>query len=600
MYRGNKGYMSRIFKKILYIYAAILCLMGIWASYSSYEKNRNEFYNEIDTYLLLLNKEFENSTENFWRLYMPVFENKERVYNALRIYFNSDDKENLTPQVKKKLLDALSTIMKNDNRIKWIGIYSGKEEVNYLLFEGEYVLTQMPKDFPFVDNLENKGLFMEIYGGELIEHNGAYQRCFALCGGSAMDMNGGKIIVGFSTNELDIYYRDEMLDGKRYFIVNEFGIVYDSDEKYQLPFEAEPEKINTGVIKDNDGKFSYVRRLKTQESSYAVFATCPWAQLMVKSHAGTLQISALVVVFMISAIGLYKLAERTIRKKVDSIQFGLEKIGKGDLDYRIPIVNQAPDEFEKISLSVNDVAIQLRENIDKAYLCRVKQKEAELAELQSKFDPHFLYNTLEVIRGKVYENGDFETADIIVKLAQIFRSFIGSDLFVTIQDELDFCNMYLSLLKYRYDNRVTIIYDVDSRIMTYGIIRNLLQPVLENYFIHGFKSKTKNNRLEIQGSLLDDKYIVFRVKDNGLGMEEADLQKLNESLEQLPENATGSYGLKNIHRRIKLFYGDECGLKVERNEEGGVTIEMKIQIRTTQEHGCSFIKKAKERGIPKL
>ena len=584
MYRGDKGYMSRLFKKILYIYAAILCLMGIWASYSSYEKNRNEFYNEIDTSLLVLNKEYENSTKNFWRLYMPVFENKEGVYNVLKVYFNSDDKEYLSPQVKKNLLDALSMIMKNDNRIKWVGVYSGKEEVNFLLFEGEYVLTQMSEDFPFIDNLEDKGLFMEVYGSRLVEHNGGHQRCFAICGGSAMDMNGGKIIVGFATNELDVYYGEEKLDGTRYFIVNEFGVVYDSDEKYQVPFDTESKKIKNGVIKDKDGRFSYIRRLNTQDSSYEVFAICPWAQLMVKSHAGTLQISAMVVVFMIIAIGLYKLAERTIRKKVDAIQFGLEKIGRGDLDYRIPVVNHSPDEFEKISLYVNDVAMQLRENIDKAYLYRVKQKEAELAELQAKFDPHFLYNTLEVIRGKVYENGDFETADIIVKLAQIFRSFIGSDLFVTIQDELDFCNMYLSLLMYRYDNRVTIIYDVDSRIMTYGIIRNLLQPVLENYFIHGFKSKTKNNRLELQGSLIENKYIVFRVKDNGLGMDEEDLQKLNKSLEQLPESAAGSYGLKNIHRRIKLFYGDECGLKVEQNDEGGVTIEIKIQKRTLHEH----------------
>ena len=69
MQSQNKGYMSRLFKKILYIYAAILFLMSIWASYSSYEKNRNEFYNEIDSILLVLNKEYENNTKNFWRLY---------------------------------------------------------------------------------------------------------------------------------------------------------------------------------------------------------------------------------------------------------------------------------------------------------------------------------------------------------------------------------------------------------------------------------------------------------------------------------------------------------------------------------------------------
>lgn len=583
MKQNEKGYMNRLFKKILYIYAVILILMGIWTSHSSYEKNRNECYNQMDLSLLVLNKEYENHTSDFWRVYMPVFENKS-VYQALKVFFHHEKPDTLSPQEKKQLLDALSTIIKNDNRIKWVGIYAGKEQENYLLYEGEYVLTQMPEDFPFIEHLENKGLFMEVYGSRLVEHDGVLQRCFAICGGSAMDMNGGKIIAGFSTNELDIYYGDGQLHGTKYYIVNEFGLVYDSDDKYQEYVDIKPEDIKSGIRTGSDGKLRYIRRLNTQDSSYAVFATCPWIDLMMKSLDGVAQILSMVLVFLFSAVGLYKMAERTIKKKVDSIQFGLEKIGKGDLEYRIPVVNDVPDEFETISLYINDVTAQLRETIDKVYLYRVKQREAELAELQAKFDPHFLYNTLEVIRGKVYENGDFETADIIVKLAQIFRSFIGSDLFVSIQEELDFCSLYLSLLRYRYDNRVTIVYDVDSRIMTYGIIRNLLQPVLENYFIHGFQSKTTKNRLELQGSLTEDDAIVFRVKDNGIGMDEEHVRQLNESLNQMPDKAKGSYGLRNIHRRVRLFYGEEYGLKVEGNEDGGVTIEIRIQKRTIKEH----------------
>lgn len=584
MRRKNEGSMSRLFKRILFIYAAVLCLMGLWASYSSYEKNRNEIYNKIDSSLLVLSKEYEIATKDFWRLYMPIFENKADVYSALKTYFTSPDKGDLPPQQKKQLLDALSAIMKNDNRIKWVGIFAGKEEVNFLLFEGEYMLTRMPEDFPFIDDMEEKGLFMEVYGSRPVQHNGIIRRCFAICGGSAMDMNGGKIIVGYSTNELDVYYGEGNLEGTRYYILNEFGLVYDSEEEYKMPFKAEPAQIKSGTVKDNTGKLRYVRRLKTQDGSYAVFATCPWFELRVRILIGTLQILAMVSAFLLSAVGLYKLAERTIWKKVDSIQRGLEKIGQGDLDYRIPVTDDTSDEFEKISMNVNEVAVQLRENIDKAYLYRTKQREAELAELQAKFDPHFLYNSLEVIRGKVYENGDTETADIIVKLAQIFRNFIGSELFVTIQEELDFCNLYLSLLMYRYDNKVTTVYDVDSRILEYGIIRNLLQPVLENYFIHGFKSGAKGNRLELQGSLVDGKYIVFRVKDNGTGMEREALQKLNESIEEDPGKSESSYGLKNIHRRIRLFYGEDCGLKAERNGEGGLTVEIRILKRTIEEH----------------
>ena len=145
--------------------------------------------------------------------------------------------------------------------------------------------------------------------------------------------------------------------------------------------------------------------------------------------------------------------------------------------------------------------------------------------------------------------------------------------------------MYLSLLKYRYDERITIIYDVESNILQYGIIRNLLQPVLENFFVHGFDEKSKHNTLKIRGKIYDEDYIWFYIQDDGLGIAEEKMREIRTSLDEAVSSAQSSYGLKNVHRRIRLFYGTDCGLSIENNTLGGVTVEVKIRKLTYEEHG---------------
>ena len=191
---------------------------------------------------------------------------------------------------------------------------------------------------------------------------------------------------------------------------------------------------------------------------------------------------------------------------------------------------------------------------------------------------------MAVIRGKLYEKGDMETSDVLIKLVQIFRGLIRSERFVTIKEEIDFCNMYLSLLQYRYEDSVTIIYDIESDILQYGIIKNLLQPILENFFVHGFDAESQANTLRIRGKIYDEEYILFYVQDDGLGITEERLSELREGLEEAAANKQSGYGLKNVHRRIKLFYGEDCGVKIDNNDFGGVTVEVKVKKMTNEEH----------------
>ena len=138
-------------------------------------------------------------------------------------------------------------------------------------------------------------------------------------------------------------------------------------------------------------------------------------------------------------------------------------------------------------------------------------------------------------------------------------------------------------MEYRYDDRIDVVYDVESEVMQYGIIRNLLQPLLENFFVHGIDDGKYNYTLRIRGKVYDENYIWFYLQNDGLTIPEERLEQLLNSLKQ-PGDSTKSYGLRNVQRRAQLFYGPECGIMLRNNPEGGVTVELKIRKLTCEEH----------------
>lgn len=124
---------------------------------------------------------------------------------------------------------------------------------------------------------------------------------------------------------------------------------------------------------------------------------------------------------------------------------------------------------------------------------------------------------------------------------------------------------------------------MDPAVMEYGIIRNVFQPVIENYFVHGINPSRIDNVLCFKGRILNETQMCITVEDNGLGMAQDDLDALNRSLQEPLGSMQESYGLKNLSQRIRLFYGGNCGLYLRGNPDGGLIIEMLVERRTAAE-----------------
>ena len=138
----------------------------------------------------------------------------------------------------------------------------------------------------------------------------------------------------------------------------------------------------------------------------------------------------------------------------------------------------------------------------------------------------------------------------------------------------------------RYEDKVKIRYDFDKDILKYGIIRNLFQPLIENYFVHGFDTSNEENYILFKGKSLDDKTMILTVEDNGTGMSDEEIKQLNAKLHEPIQISTESYGLKNLHQRLQLFYGEGCGLTVCQNPNTpkGLCIQMTALKITCEEY----------------
>lgn len=531
MKKTKKFRESLNFRFIIILYSCFLLIACSLAIYYSYHERQNIYINKFNTTAELLEKEYTDIVDNFWKIYMPIFEEQEDSYKIMYNFFSS--KNTLTPIEKRDLGKALKKMLMRDNRLQWVAVYSGERSDNYILFTNSDTLVKMDETFPYWENLQKKKMQMEVYDAKSICIEEHTIHSFAIAGGATnSSILDGSVIAGYDLSYFSQYldsYADDNIFAD-YIIKNSHGTVFHSNNVPAYE-DFDPAPNQEGVVVLSDNQRYYTKTLSASgRLSYEITYFTTWGPLFLHSILTTVLITSLFIAFSLVAFYLYI------------------------------------TEIKKMSQKIT---------------------ESTLAEIQAKFNPHFLYNFLEALREKIYATGDYESAESLVTLSALFRKLVSGENFVTIREEITFCDMYISLLKNYYSNDLDIIYDIDSDILHYGIMRNLLQPLVENYFVHGFNPQdSQNGYISIKGSIVENQYIVITYEDNGFGMSAEELETLKEQL--LSDTAGSSYGLKSIYRRIKLFYGKDCGIQISTNKPNGIIIQLKIKKLTLEEHNTQF------------
>lgn len=400
------------------------------------------------------------------------------------------------------------------------------------------------------------------------------------------------ITCGYSRKFVETPIDRYELDGETLILNGAGDVIFSNNTvlgSYVLEhFEQFAEAASKSVIAFN-GKEYYLTKLYDQEHSL-YFINCYEKGLLVEAFSNNAKFILLAILVSLLALSIvYYIANRIYGKRTARVIHALELLDLDNLDSRIE-GETGNDEFAVIAKEFNMMCDALKENIDKSYVYQLKEKEAELEEIQAKINPHFLYNTLECIRECIVSGDKEQAEDMIVLLSSVFRSTVKRKTIITIREELEIDRMILELFSIRFGDFFTYDIRVDDDILQYLILKNIQQPMIENYFKHGIDYSREDNHFSLVG-YKENEHIIFEFQDNGRGIGEAKLQEIRRALAANTLVEDYHYGLANVNERIKLVFGIDCTLAIESHKGKGTKITMKIKAFTADDikrSGISF------------
>jgi len=268
------------------------------------------------------------------------------------------------------------------------------------------------------------------------------------------------------------------------------------------------------------------------------------------------------------------------RLLVDSINTPIKTLVKAcnaiqNEDFSIRIKDDANDEMHGLIVSFNTMSDKIHFLIQEIYQKDLHQARTELQMLRSQINPHFMYNTLETIRAFALTYQNYELAQMVSLLGKTLRYGVSSPSEpVTLGQEVDNLYDYIELQNIHLQGRLTFNVNIESALMDSVIIKLLLQPLVENAIYHGIGVTEKTGIIDIFG-FSDGTTLTFKVADNGIGIEKEELDLLNDYINNKNDRFK-SIGLKNVNRRIKLYYGEYYGLHLDSVRGRGTIITICI------------------------
>lgn len=383
----------------------------------------------------------------------------------------------------------------------------------------------------------------------------------------------GDIVLTYNLNYIKNII--EKYDNKHeIFILDKDGyIVYDSTNKYEYDKYPYFSIIkNSKELEKAEGKMCKVM----ETPDFITISKVPKAtlsKLSVNFYNSLILMD--IAVFMLGEIIVYIKFKR-FNNRINNILSAMKSVEEGNFNIAIPVTNEK-DEVNYIAYKFNEMCKQLNSYIEKSYLVEIEQKNAELNALQNQINPHFLYNTLESIRMKAICNGDKDVGKMLYTLAFLFRKQVKDKNILPIRAELDYCEKFIEIFKFRYEDKFKFSIECEEELLQKQIIKFTLQPLVENYFVHGIRLEDNDNVLMI-GVKKEKENVVIRIKDNGRGIPEDKINELNSSLERRTYIGQ-SLGITNVHERLVLNYGDDYGIRLSNNDDKGVLITVKLPYR---------------------
>ncbi len=318
-----------------------------------------------------------------------------------------------------------------------------------------------------------------------------------------------------------------------------------------------------------EGQTALAQACRLENTEWRMVTVVPYASLIEQIASMRVASYVLALVISVVACAFAVVVSRSITVRVSRLAKRMREIREGHTN--VEISNNRKDEIGELYNNYNYLIQRINELLQQQYEMGQELKSAELKALQSQINPHFLYNTLDMINWYGYKKEPEHINAVVTALAKFYKQSLnkGSNI-VTVEDELKHVSYYMQIQTLRFSGKIRMRLDCEDEVKEYAIPKITLQPIVENAILHGILEKeSREGTVWIQGKRCGGR-IVLKITDDGVGMESDVLQELNSELQR----GGKSFGLANIQQRIQLLFGMEFGLRFESEKGKGTTVEV--------------------------
>ncbi len=562
------------------------------------------YYNSISS--VLEEEIYRNADaliEQFERNITSEYEGVERI--AELVAFNSATQSYLLePEVSKQfeligdLHFFLQSMQGMRDDIENI-IILGENEKIFSLVSGETVDASLLKEVPNRSAPTFSRIISDSAGNDYFY---AVLRVYSIDTVNRTNEDIGAVVIQIRAEEFLNFNQDEILQSgwTLFFIDDNNSLIQNSSAVFSDDKKEELINLFSSVDKTDEnnknieisGKEYYTRIYPVDILNGSIISILPVELLSQKIDAVELRQYILMIVSVIVLFASFLLIARNFLKPMKDIVYLMESIGGGNrkmLKHRLPMreasmeIDILTDSFNSMMDEINALTDNLAKSYSSLYEMKLETKKSELAHLRSQINPHFLYNTLESIKGIAVEENVPRITTITTALGNMFRySIKGSDI-VSLKEEIGIIESYVMIQKVRFEDRFDVTYEFDRRIIGWLIPKMLLQPLVENAIYHGLEKMTSPGHLYIGGTISETEDMLLWVQDDGYGIDAEQLEKVQRSLNAAgydngsdEETEKGSIGLENVNQRIKLMYGTDYGVSIESTIGKGTRVEICI------------------------
>lgn len=392
----------------------------------------------------------------------------------------------------------------------------------------------------------------------------------------------GVLYITINENVFSKLYSNFPTKGNDIFLIASDGTIVSSNNKNLIG--QKDEDLLNAAKKITHEKINYLD-IKSKGKSYTVLSNyMPIYDFYLVNRVDTkvaldamYNINEIVIICSLivgfSVIILFFITRKTT-KPLRILVKEMSKVTEGNFKNHINL--QGGYEIERLSRSFNFMLDDLNAYIDKLLIAQKKQRQAELSALQMQINPHFIYNTLASIKWLALKGDKEKTCETIDSFISLLQNTISNTSeTITVDQEIENLKHYIYINEMRYGEDIKTSFYVMPQCVNYRLPKLILQPFIENAFFHAFNGD-KEGRIHVFISEKNNN-LFCEIVDNGTGMDQEQLSKLNSSVPLKSKHFTG-IGIRNVDDRIKMLYGNKYGVTIRSELGVGTTVNITLPI----------------------